>query len=113
MAIEVRPLGVRCNIRCHYCYQNPERDAENVLSEYDLPKIMAALEESGREFILFGGEPLMMPLRDLDKLWAYGLEKHGKNGIQTNGTLITDQHVELFDKYKVVAGYPDAELKIF
>ena len=28
MSIELRPLGVACNLACHYCYQNPQRDAE-------------------------------------------------------------------------------------
>ncbi len=27
MSVELRPLGVQCNIQCQYCYQNPQRDA--------------------------------------------------------------------------------------
>lgn len=104
MSVEVRPFGVRCNIGCQYCYQNPERDAGNELKSYDLEKMFSVLESDGRSFILFGGEPLMMPIPDLERLWAYGLQKHGSNGIQTNGTLITDEHVELFKKYKVGVG---------
>jgi sulfatase maturation enzyme AslB (radical SAM superfamily) len=78
MSIEVRPFGVRCNIRCQYCYQNPERDAGNELNSYDMDKIMSALQKERRDFVLFGGEPLMMPYHDLEALWSYGLQRHGK-----------------------------------
>lgn len=104
MPVEVRPLGVKCNIGCQYCYQNPERDAGNDLRSYDLERMMEVLRQDGRAFILFGGEPLLVPVADLEKLWAYGLEKFGTNGIQTNGTLIGDEHVRLFKQYKVSVG---------
>jgi uncharacterized protein len=104
MSIEVRPFGVKCNIACQYCYQNPERDAGNELNSYDLEKMMEVLQADGRSFILFGGEPLLMPTRDLETLWSYGLSKFNGNGLQTNGTLITDEHIELFKKYKVSVG---------
>ena len=104
MGVEVRPLGVRCNIQCLYCYQQPEREAGNVAREYDLGKIRAAIETEGQEFTLFGGEPLLVLERDLEDLWALGLERFGRNGIQTNGALINDRHVELFRRYRVQVG---------
>lgn len=104
MNLEIRPFGVRCNIGCVYCYQNPERDAGNVLRSYDLATLLEAIKREGHPFTLFGGEPLLMPVKDLEKLWAYGLQKFGSNGIQTNGTLIRDDHVQLFHTYKVHVG---------
>ena len=104
MGVEVRPFGVRRNIACQYCYQNPERDAGNVLASYDLDKMRAAVEREGRAFTLFGGEPLLMPLGDLEKLWAWGLERFGHNSVQTNGVLIGDEHLRLFREYKVHVG---------
>jgi uncharacterized protein len=104
MTVEVRPLGVRCNIQCQYCYQNPPRDAGNVPRSYDLDRMMAAIVEEGDDFTLFGGEPLLVPLADLETLWAWGLERSGRNGVQTNGSLIRDAHVELFKRYKVQVG---------
>ena len=95
MGVEVRPFGVRCNIACQYCYQNPERDAGNVLASYDLDKMRAAVEREGRAFTLLGGEPLLMPLGDLEKLWAWGLERFGHNSVQTNGVLIGDELLRL------------------
>jgi uncharacterized protein len=104
MGIEVRPLGVSCNIACQYCYQNPQRDAGNVATRYDLEKIKASILQEGGWFTLFGGEPLLMPEDDLESLWSWGFDKFGRNGIQTNGTLINDNQVRMFHKYKVHVG---------
>jgi uncharacterized protein len=104
MGIELRPLGVNCNIGCQYCYQNPQRDAGNLTRSYDVEAMKAAIIREGGPFILFGGEPLLLPLADLEALWAWGLERFGQNGVQTNGTLITDEHMRLFKTYKVQVG---------
>lgn len=104
MSVELRPLGVNCNISCQYCYQNPQRDAGNLTKHYDLEKMKAAVEQEGGSFTLFGGEPLLLAEDDLEHLWAWGLEKFGSNGIQTNGTLINDNHVRMFKQYKVMVG---------
>jgi uncharacterized protein len=104
MVVELRPLGVKCNIQCQYCYQNPQRDAGNVLHRYDFDAMTAAVEREGGEFALFGGEPLLLPLPELERLWAWGLARSGSNGIQTNGTLITDAHIDLFRRYNVSVG---------
>jgi uncharacterized protein len=104
MGTEVKPLGVKCNIQCQYCYQNPIRDAGVSAHTYDLEKIKAAIEAEGKPFSLFGGEPLLMPKRDLENLWAWGLERFGRNSLQTNGTLIDDDHIAMFRKYRVGIG---------
>ena len=104
MGIEVRPLGVTCNIACQYCYQNPQRDAGNLGTRYDLDRIKDAIEREGGQFILFGGEPLLMPEDDLEDLWKWGMEKFGQNGIQTNATLINNNHIRMFRQYKVHIG---------
>ena len=104
MVVELRPLGVKCNIQCQYCYQNPQRDAGNVLHQYDFDAMMAAVEREGVEFSLFGGEPLLLPLHQLERLWTWGLARSGSNSLQTNGTLIADAHIELFRRYKVSVG---------
>jgi uncharacterized protein len=104
MTVELRPLGVTCNLACHYCYQNPQRDAGNARATYDLEKMKAAAARIGGPFTLFGGEPLMMRLPDLEHLFAWGLETHGQNAIQTNGVLIESAHIDLFRRYKVSVG---------
>ena len=104
MGIELRPLGVSCNIACKYCYQNPQRDAGNARKRYDMAAMLSALEEEAQPFTLFGGEPLLVPIDDLERLWAFGLERFGFNRLQTNGTLIEPRHIELFGAYNVEVG---------
>ena len=104
MSVELRPLGVKCNIQCQYCYQNPQRDAGNVIHEYDLELMKQRILEEGGPFTMFGGEPLLVSEKDLEHLWAWGLDKFGTNGIQTNGVLINDEHIRMFVQYKVSVG---------
>src|SRR5436305_9846469 len=106
MTLELRPLGVACNIACAYCYQDPQRDAGNVnvQARYSLDAMKAAAERRPGPVTLFGGEPLMLPLPDLAELLRWGAERPGGVGIQTNGTLVTDAHVSLFRTYRVRVG---------
>jgi uncharacterized protein len=104
MTIEIRPLGVACNLQCQYCYQHPQRDAGNVLPTYDMERIKASVEKEGGHFSLFGGEALLMPEEDLEELWSWGYEKYRQNGVQTNGSLINDNHLRMFKQYNVHVG---------
>jgi uncharacterized protein len=104
MGVELRPLGIACNLQCQYCYQNPQRDAGNIHRTYDVGLMKEAVERQGGPFTMFGGEPLLVPAADLRELWAWGLERYGQNSIQTNGVLITDEHVQMFKQYKVDVG---------
>jgi uncharacterized protein len=104
LAVIVQALGVKCNIRCHYCFQNLERDAQDVPRSYDLEKIKAGVEKEGGPFTLWGGEPLLLPVKDLEELWAWGFQKYGKSVLQTNGSLLKDQHIPLLHKYHVQVG---------
>jgi len=104
MATEVRPFGVRCNIRCHYCYQEPEREHGIRVGTYSLESIKLEVERLGHHFVLFGGEPLLMPFADLEDLVAWGYEKFGRSSIQTNATLLQNRHIELFRRYNVAVG---------
>lgn len=104
MSVELRPLGVKCNIACQYCYQHPQREVESNARKYDMDLMKSAILKEGGNFTLFGGEALMVPLEDLEELWRWGYEQFGKNNVQTNGSLITDAHIELFLKYKVHVG---------
>ena len=104
MGTELRPLSVKCNIRCRYCYQNPQRDASGQNYKYDMAAMKATVEREGRRFTLFGGEPLLVPERDLAELWSWGLIRFGGNGIQTNGSLINERHITMFKRYRVSVG---------
>lgn len=104
MGVELRPFGVACNLACTYCYQNPMRAAGNFRQSYSMEKMKAALDRAGSPFTLFGGEPLLMPIEDLEEIFAFGHERYGTNNIQTNGALIRDEHIDLFRRYKVQVG---------
>jgi uncharacterized protein len=107
MPVTVTPLGMRCNLQCGYCYEDPLRDAGNFGTPYDIELIKAAIsrESSDAEpFLLFGGEPLLLPKDTLEELCAWGFERSGRTSIQTNGNLIDKDHIVLFKKYKVGVG---------
>ena len=104
MSIEYSPVDVACNIKCDYCYENPMRDAGNISSKANWPKAKELLSNFNYRFSLHGGEPLLAPLVHLEEVFQFGLEKYGTNGIQTNGTLITGEHIELFKRYNVNVG---------
>ena len=118
MSIELLPLGQACNLACGYCYEQPMRDAGNGANEvpYDLAKMFAGLEAEGvgqpdaaspdrlTGFTLFGGEPLLLPRADLVAICDWAKAKGVPIAIQTNGTLITPWHRDLFVRYAVDVG---------
>lgn len=117
MTVEVTPMNVQCQLSCTYCYQVPMRDAGNAgTRDYDMEAMKRAILATGQAFTVFGGEPLLVPIEDIEELFRFGLEqyhiraaksqqRHGPNGIQTNGALITAAHVDLFKKYSVHVGF--------
>lgn len=80
------------------------REAGNINVPRDWPRVRAQLERAGRDFSVFGGEALLTPFAHLEEVFAFGYERYGKNGIQTNGSLITDAHIDLFERYQVHVG---------
>jgi uncharacterized protein len=103
MTVEVRPPNDKCNLGCTYCYQEQTRD-NKVQVKYSLKAMLMELERHNTDFSLFGGEPLLTPPADLERLLAYGYAKYGKTGIQTNGTLIREEHLRLFRQYNTYVG---------
>ena len=101
--IEVLPVGVTCNLRCEYCYEQAARDVQPV-SKYNREAVMQAIKTSQGFWQLFGGEPLLIRFEELEELLKAGYEKWGYTGLQTNATLITPKHIELFQKYRTQVG---------
>lgn len=73
-------------------------------TRYNRDVIVGALQKIEHKWSLFGGEPLMLPLPQLEELLKISFDKFGSSGVQTNGTLITDAHIELFAKYNTHVG---------
>lgn len=115
MSIELLPLGKKCNIACSYCYQQDERAvAGNKADPYDLEAMKQALLAEGvgkpdgkgglTRFSFFGGEALLFPIKDLAHMLEWASSIGVSAGMQTNGTILTDAHVELFKKHQVGLG---------
>lgn len=105
MSIEVRPVGVTCQLACTYCYEEGMRQ-EQRHHRYDRQAVLSAIDklQSSQYFSLFGGECLILPLKDIEELLSISYKKFGRSGLQTNGALITPEHIEVFAKYKTHVG---------
>ncbi|WP_135855222.1 radical SAM protein [Halorussus salinus] len=115
MTILVEP-NTGCNLGCTYCYEEPDRQHSqaDIDAEYDIEKMMDRLEQFSEKYSevpsLFGGEPLLMRNEHIEQIFEwiyqeYDLEETGRyTQIQTNGTLIEDEHIEMFEKYRVHVG---------
>lgn len=107
MTIEIKPVGIRCNLDCRYCYQQSMRIRGNFGSCLDIEKLVPILKQIPERtpILIFGGEPLLLKKKDLESLFT-NLEKKGSSiSIQTNGSLIDKNHLELFRKYNVHVGF--------
>jgi uncharacterized protein len=114
MTILVMPT-LRCNLRCAYCFQARARGAV-----YDVRLDVQAVKRStlrllhdhfgwrpgaqGYEVVLHGGEPLFISFDTLADIVIWARSIGLKVGVQTNGTLITPHHVQLFKDYGVSVG---------
>jgi sulfatase maturation enzyme AslB (radical SAM superfamily) len=109
VSVEVNPIGLRCERACLYCYQGKVRTATRnaAPSRIDHERIQLQVKRAADKdgFSLFGGEPLLASVEDLEKLWAFGLEQYGRNGVQTDGNAITETHLNLFRRYHVHVGF--------
>ena len=72
--------------------------------EYNMEAMLRALKIEGGHFTIFGGEPLLTDIEDLETFFKFGFENYGRCNVQTNGSLITDAHIDLFKKYAVHIG---------
>jgi uncharacterized protein len=107
MPILVKPyLG--CNLKCKYCYEGEYRKTHECKT-YDLDKVIDAIEKNydpkrQKDITLHGGEPLCLPKADAERILAKSFELTQKSSVQTNGTLIDDDFIEMFRKYKTHVG---------
>jgi uncharacterized protein len=103
-----------CNLGCEYCYEEPDREMKQkqIDNEYDLDLIFERLEQFKRDRNgaevpgMHGGEPLLIREEDLEEIFKWIHDNFDGRGthIQTNGTLLTESHIEMFDKYNVSVG---------
>ncbi|MHA1721145.1 MAG: anaerobic sulfatase maturase [Promethearchaeota archaeon] len=112
----IKPASADCNLRCEYCFyidhikeSNPHPRMSDHILEKVIASYMATSQEELYSFGWQGGEPLLMGLDFFKKVVDFQ-KKYGKkgvivaNGIQTNGTLITDEMARFFSQYKFLLG---------
>jgi uncharacterized protein len=104
----------RCNINCTYCYvynmgDNGWAKMPNHISDETALAVSKSLNEltliQSKPFavVLHGGEPLLLGPRRLDQilsLFRAAAPPDCSFGLQTNGTLITDELLDICFKYK-------------
>ena len=111
----IKPVGARCNLRCGYCYylEKGKSDTKSVMTDETLENCIkqhfSAFLGDTVLFTWHGGEPLLAGIDFYKKVLS--LQKkylpQGKsflNGIQTNGTLITEEWSEFFAANRFVVG---------
>ncbi|MCD7980491.1 MAG: radical SAM protein [Fusobacterium sp.] len=87
-------LADNCNLKCKYCYAQPVFTHE-LMSLETAKKAINLCKDKDFTLILAGGEPLLN-FKVIEKLYQY-LKENGykcKIGLQSNGTLITDEIAE-------------------
>jgi uncharacterized protein len=108
-------VASRCNINCSYCYvynmgDEGWRDMPALISQKTIESLCQSLAllclDQATPFatVLHGGEPLMLGERRLDYLLSSlraVLPATHQLCVQTNGTLITDSILDLFERYNV------------
>lgn len=106
MTVELMPVGLACNLKCTYCYEDNSRFSGNSNLSHTRANVPAMLDAipKGSNFTIFGGEPLLAGKEVLCKIFEHGLKTVGHNSIQTNGVLIDDAMVVIFKKYNVSVG---------
>ena len=96
-------LTARCNLSCKMCYiHNMTCDKHLIKEELSTEQwigIMDQLQSTGTmPLLLTGGEPLLRP--DFPTIYMEAVKRGFLISINTNGTLLTEEHFELFAKHK-------------
>lgn len=102
-------IDTSCNLACEYCYEHPSREVKQ--PEYDVEAIMDRLKDWKEMYPnesppgLHGGEPLLIPDDDIERFFEF-IDEHWETPpwIQTNGSLINERHIEMFERYNVSVG---------
>jgi len=112
----IKPASADCNLRCKYCFYidhllkqpEPPRMSEEILEKM-IHSYMEIDQNNKYSFGWQGGEPTIMGLDFFKKVVELQLKYAPSNavisnGLQTNGTLITDEFAKFFNEYKFLLG---------
>ncbi|OGO18573.1 MAG: hypothetical protein A2Z14_13100 [Chloroflexi bacterium RBG_16_48_8] len=93
-------LTHRCNLRCVHCYLGPQEVQHKMrnreMTTDQVRSIFDEITEAGCLYLLItGGEPLLR--RDFSEIYRHAKENGLLVTVFSNGTLITDRILDLFD----------------
>lgn len=96
-------VTLRCNFRCEFCYNGVRPMTE--ISELPLAEIHRFIDEfvelGGLALNISGGEPTLR--RDFCDIWQYAAESGLKLGLETNGSNLSDEILEVLRRYPPVS----------
>jgi uncharacterized protein len=113
----IKPASADCNLRCEYCFYLKRCNLYPHTPQHHMPdsvlnRLVRSYMETDQPEYIFGwqgGEPTLLGLEFFEK--AVSLQSsYGRsgavvgNGLQTNGTLITDDMARLFAQYQFLLG---------
>lgn len=105
VTLMIKMVGSTCNMKCEYCYEKENNASNNMFSSSsDVINYLQNFINYENVFIVFhGGEPLLSKLIEI-KICLDFIKNNFKNTyniqFQTNGTLLSDEWIDLFKKYK-------------
>ena len=112
----VKPAGASCNLACEYCFYLPKADlypdSRPRMTGEVLERLVASYMETRQDpysFVWQGGEPTLMGVEFFRAVVE--LQEHYaapgtrvSNALQTNGTLMNPELVELLGAYRFLVG---------
>ncbi|MFX0021704.1 MAG: anaerobic sulfatase maturase [Candidatus Hermodarchaeota archaeon] len=112
----IKPVSADCNLRCNYCFyidhlkevEKKPRMSDRVL-ETMISSYLKTNQNNHFSFGWQGGEPTLLGLDFWEKVIHLQKKYAPKgavisNGLQTNGTLITENIAKFFGEYKFLLG---------
>ncbi len=91
-------LTGRCNFKCIHCYNAKEDFSPVELTTKEWKSVLDTISEAGTLFLLIsGGEPLLR--NDFAEIYEYAVKKGLIVTVFTNGSLVTDEIIDVFRKY--------------
>ena len=100
----IKTAGNACNLNCRYCFEKVKHVDHSRIDIKTFKNILDAAQPPC-SVVMHGGEPLVIGLEYFDQLLAllrtYYPKKINIVRVQTNGTLLTQQWIDLFfEKYR-------------
>lgn len=105
ITIMLKLVGTACNMCCQYCYEHVAQNNKNFFSTAeDVKQYLKRYVEYKHVFLVFhGGEPLLAKFDEIKKILIFirdNFKYEYRIQFQTNGTLLNDKWIELFQEYE-------------